>query len=299
MTSLNSILEPQAFYDWVNKFSTKSAYVCSAGQKKDDAVKLPIKDVFDKVSSISVSIKTAKVLELNLLRACYLASNAPNPEQDVHAKTREELQLFVSSLPNALNNIKSLSSFISEHRQYSLKALSQTDTPYSGEVRTSSPLSLQKLNYLESLLADYEAGLIDFNINDDHVALIDGSDFQYGPFEFNLDLNKDWKSKGTKDSNNGKNILETGLMFHLAYLFRYFSMETPPQNHSCFFDSDILVIDSVRMLKEGKPYHHLVAALTNAVFETKYSSRDVKDRLDSILKPKATANFIPPVFIGW
>lgn len=298
-TTLNSISEPQVFYDWVNKFLNKKTYICPAGQKKADAVKHPIKIIFEKVNSIPVSIKTTKILELNLLRACYLASNATSPELDEGAKTRAELQSFLSSVPDVLSKIKSINSFISEHHNYSLKAYSQTDKSNSGEVRTTSQISLQKLKSLEVLLEDFEAGLIDFNSNADHVALIELTDFRYGPFEFNLDLNKDWKSRGIKKSNQGVNVLETGLMFNLAYLFRYFSMKTPPLNQFNFFDNDILVIDSVRMLKDGKPSLHLVAAITNCVFETKYSSRDVKDRLDSMSKPTKAANFIPPVFIGW
>jgi hypothetical protein len=296
---MNKTSDIPFFDDWLKGFLSQTAYSCTSSGKKSDAEKIPIQDVIKKIDLIPVTIKTPEILRQNILDACYQASIAPNPSSDANAKTRTELQSFLSDLPKAKQNIQLLFNFIDKHPYYIKLAFDLDENP---KLKTSSS-GYQKISKLEILLADLEAGLMDFDADYDHPALISSSDFTYGPFEFAFDLNKDWKSKGTNASEAGVNILQTGLMFHLAYLFRYFSMNTPrqerePFSRGPFFKNDILEIDGEAMLKEGKPHHHLVAVLTNAVFEKKFTSHDVKDRLDSISKPKAGTKH-SPIFIGW
>ncbi len=298
---LYGIQHPDNFCKWISKFSNKTAYVCT----KSDCVKYAINKTLAELTSIKIKTKDVNILELNILRACYLASEAEMPEKDWRAQNRNELKSFMDSLPIALQNIYLLLNFISSNKSFSAKAFAVTGSDNSKKTNTESPSDYKKLKDLEHLLVDYESGLMDFSSDHDHVALISSSDFIYGPFEFNYDLNSEWKSKGTKSSDMGKNIIEAGLMFHLAYLFRYFTMDSPPViPGQVFFDKDeILLIDSVKMLKDGKPHFHLIANFTNAVFATKYSSRDIKDKLDSLLKTHSKSapdlKIIPPVFIGW
>jgi len=181
-----------------------------------------------------------------------------------------------------------------------LKAVAQTDDPKVHIDLQTIGLSSTRLERLTSLLLDLKDGLLEFQDDPDHPALISSSDFQYGPFEFDFDLNVNLKHKGTKLEEEGKNIIHTGLMFHLTYLFRYFTRQLVPKTSPAFFNGDILMLDMVRMIKVGKPYGQHVAALVNAVFNEKYSTRNVKDRLDSLYKTtpgsKTKKN---PVFIGW
>lgn len=297
MTLLHGISDVESFNLWVSKsLLTKQSYFCQAGKAKSDATKQPINKVFDNILSIPVTVKTAHILQLNIFRACYLACEAETPDKDIHAQSRTESQDFLTQLPVALESVKSLVDFITRYRY--LSAIAITETNNSEQVSTPSDSGFQRLSMLGKLIDDLEAGLLDFKNDNDHIALISGSDFTYGPFDLSIDLNKEWKSKGVSSVGEGVNIIETGLMFHLTYLFRFFSTENPDQNFTSFFNENILMLDSVRMIKTGKPQHHLVALIVNAVFDTKYSSTDVKDRLNSIKKPKANSK-VPPVFIGW
>lgn len=295
-----SISDPAEFQAWIKAFKGKTGWVCPSKAPKSDAKKRPISETLQSIANnIAPQRGSAATLELNLLYACFLTSRAPAPEQDVCAETRRELATEQADRPKALRALQELQNYLEAQRPTALRAMAQTDDPAVKVSSHATALSAQRLDAMRALLSDFEHGLFEFNVNSDHYALISSSDFCYGPFEFDFDLNTTWKKKGTSSDDGGMNVIHTGLMFHLSYLFRYFTCETLPKT-AAFFRNDILVLDGVRMISVGEPHGAYVAALTNVVFGEKYSSRDVKDRLDALYAPTPGSTTAKnPIFIGW
>jgi hypothetical protein len=302
MATYPSISDTDKFKSWIEQFRNIQSFVRPAGslkKDKDSAIKRPIKETLKAIQDISVRPGLPATLELNLLYACFLASKTPPPDNDIFAQGRLALRLEREQRPEALSAISTLLDYISDNSVIVRVATALTDNPKITIAHQPTPLSVKNFELLQKLLRDLKQGLLELS-NPRHPALITSDDFHYGPFEFDFDLNLELKRKGTKKEDLGMHMIHTGLMFHLTYLFRYFTSKIKPPRSAAFFDKDILVLDSVRMIYVGKPYGRLVAALTNAVFKERYSSRDVKDRLDSLYKltpgSKTKKN---PVFTGW
>jgi hypothetical protein len=297
-----SISDPDQFDNWRENFKQTAygvTYSKEAKEHKAKAIKTSINNILNEISGIPVQRRSTETLELNLLYACFMATRTPAPELDAYAETRKELAAEKESRASAVKSLSSIQNYIDDHRAIALKAIAQTDDPLVKVAPQPTNLSAHRLESLEKLLIDFEHGLMEFQDDPNHLALISSADFRYGPFEFDFDLNSEWKHKGTKLKDEGMNMIHTGLMFHLTYLFRYFTGETLPKT-AAFFSGDILVLDGVRMIYCGKPYGQHVAALINAVFNEKYPSIAVKNNLDALYKPtpgsKITKN---PLFVGW
>ncbi len=276
-------------YGWIRSVTPKS-----------EAVKSPISQIFERVNEIPLKRGSHQQLELNLLYACYMASKAPPPDLDSSAIARRTFAAEKKVRPSVMIAISKLREYCDAHPQTAKKALAESSLP---SPLFNSPVAAAiayKFDQLKETLAELEAGLVAFEHDVDHIALISSDDFQYGPFEFHRAIS-DWKNKGTKKEDLGKNVIQVGLMFHLTYLFRYFSSPdktTAPISLS----GDILLLNGVQSIAIGRPYSHLVAALTNAVFKQQFSSGDVKSRLDNLsyVTPGAkTQRKAKPLFIGW
>ena len=301
MSSYPSISDPSHFETWIKNFKGTAGWVCSA-KPQSEPEKQVVSETLQSISTIQVQRRSAATLELNLLYACYMASKALAPELDINSQVRNELAAERKCRPQTLKSIAILLDYIQHYRTTASKAIAQTYNSQKKAVHKPTNLSSQKLEALEEILADLEQGLMDFEVDPNHIALISSADFCYGPFEVNFDLNTELKRKATNQGEHGMHLNHTGLMFHLTYLFRYFTSNSLTDISALyrFFHGDILVLAGVRMIDGGRPYGGHVAALTNAVFKEQYSSSDVKDRLRALYAcTPGSKTAKKAIFAGW
>lgn len=283
----------QQFDDWIGQFRTRPAPLY--GNQATLIEKCPVAEILKRASLIKLARGTPTRLELNILRACFDAAMAPHPDEDDAAKHRRDFEERFGQLSDHRKDVDRVCAYLVDERAMARKAMT-----HSGRLGDTSSLSVSTVagadvDELTKLLLRYKRGLE--RIGDfDHPAHISEEDFRYGPFELHDALYKLLaKPKG---------INQTGLMFHLAYLFRYFTSQAQPPSH-VEIGRDILDVHGV-MLSKGRPHHELVAALVNAVFKTKLSAHNVKDRLRDLYrfskgshKPSSPRAVKHTRFLGW
>lgn len=281
------------FNDWKGLFKTRSAALC--GSQATLITKCPVADILTKSSSIALARGTPTRLELNILRACFDAEMAPHPDKDEAAQHRRIFKERFRKLTDHRKDVDRVCTYLAYEGAMARKAMIHSD--YSGHTSSlsASTLAAADVDELTNLLIRYQRGLE--RISDfDHPAHISEEDFRYGPFELHGDL--------YRLLTKPKEINQTGLMFHLAYLFRYFTSQEQPPSH-IDIGRDILDVHGV-MLSTGRPHLELVAPLVNAVFKTKLSAQNVKDRLRDLYrfskgshKPSNPRAVKHTLFLGW
>jgi hypothetical protein len=159
------------------------------------------------------------------------------------------------------------------------------------DIEFISKIGVKKVREIEHLLEQYRAGLEavkDF----DHPIHLSIDLFCYGPFQWGIPIEK-WRFKK-------QNVLQAGLIFHLSYLFRYFTCAELPEPLDARFKGWELEFYGP-MLECGAPHTELVAPLVNAVFNTKLTTTQVMHRLKDLRrrKSKGSRHINRPAFIGW
>lgn len=141
-------------------------------------------------------------------------------------------------------------------------------------------------------------------------------DCAQGPFLYHHRRESRGYSSGPK--NDYQQIVETGLIFHLCYIARYFTGGSADKYCQAKVSDHGELVISGSMIRLGKSNEAAVAHLFNAAMKRKLptdalSGRDVKERLRVLLKPSKpsnkdklsnavdlrTAPFSDLEFIGW
>ena len=281
------------FQDWADEFKHRPASIYDV--QGNLVKKCLVKDILGNVLKLKLARRDSPKLEQNVLYACFKAATAPPPDEDSAAKHREFFKEQFSLIDSHRQDVARIRDYLADQREMACKAMAHADPPGAQRRHHVTNIVLAEVDDFMKVLSRYETGLT--HIADwDHPAHISADDFRYGPFEMHNDLYEMLAKP--------KNINQTGLMFHLAYLFRYFTSHTSSIPR-IDIGRDILDVQG-EMLSDGRPHHELVAPLVNAVFDLTLSASKVKDRLRDLvrftkgsLKPENPLILKHPVFVGW
>jgi hypothetical protein len=185
--------------------------------------------------------------------------------------------------------VKGTLAFLGKHSELAKKAIAVG----SRERGAKAPPAGEALLELQELLVQYLSGLEELE-DFDHPAHITSADFEYPPFEFWIPIDN-WVNKR-------RNLAQAGLIFHLTYLFRYFTSPTLPEHIDARFIDWRFEFYGPMLTGFGKAHAKLVAPLVNAVFQTKYSPVQVRNWLKelTIRRKSKGSNLRNPVrFSGW
>lgn len=269
------------FEQWEAKFRSKFTYVIDR-DVKDEFVRVPLQPALEKIRKLKVQTKDVQCLEKNLIFACYQASHTKNVDDYSAANARRNREILLLQMGKQKESVNNLLAFISLNRAAAVGFFNKSRRmPTEGRHTVDAPAS-DKAEILNSLLAEYKYGLDKDAVNPVPIG-VDAA-FSYGPFIFDKEADDIVKREPP-------NVAELGLMFHLVYLFRYFTTKSAPQastdtftRHSEFV-GDELIIQGEMLHGEGSPNYALVAILVNATFNKKYRASDVKLRLKDLLGP--------------
>jgi hypothetical protein len=286
--------ESQQFLDWVPLFNARSAAIY--GRHRKLVTKRTVNAILAGASKLAVARGTPAQLQANLLYACFRAESAVASGDCAAAEHRKTFEAEFALLKDHHDDVLRARNHLVGHRDMALKAMAHAETSRGSSRQLVDESAIARIDGLRSLLDLYEHGLAeicDFN----HVSHISAMDFRCGPFEFDDDLYDDRQTRS--------DVYETGLMFHLAYLFRYFTSAAPPPSW-VDIGGNILDVNGF-MLSTGRPHNDLIAPLVNAVFATKMSASAVKDRLRDLnrfskgsCKPSALPRPRKSIlFVGW
>ena len=280
-------MRAQSFESWQLAFRKRPAFV--AGTATTLAHTRLVSELLADIEDVPLARRTHAALQHNVLLACYSAELAPDPERDEAANDRARLRSDHKALLPHAQSVRRVLDFATKHREMTEKAMSCSTESNVGAISSDGQADVEEL---VRLLSRYGAGL-EAVMDVDHPIHIAASDFRYGPFEFDVSV-QTWHFK-VQDVNS------VGLMFHLAYVFRYFTCEDLPENIDAQFRDDTGVLDlHGHMLDCGEPHSELVAPLVNAVFKAKFSAARVRDRLrDLSRKSKGSHYFNRAHFVGW
>lgn len=225
--------------------------------------------------------------------ACYQASYASNIENDPADDRRQIFLTGQTAIHESLSALAIISDLLEKHPEVIIAALSYPDGPKEEHDRLAKGYKSvlpprEVVNViapaLRKIISAYKLGQANSDTNFSDMA----ADCIIGPFlYFHRKENRGHSSGPSKDY---RRIVEDGLIFHLAYLFRYFSGGDKDPFCSARLKGDGEIVISGAMIKKGDPHVDAVAHLANVVFDktlpkNAISGRNVVDRLKGLLAP--------------
>lgn len=288
------------FEKWATAFCTKSTYVPDA-DNKGQLFRESLQHTLEKIRGMKVWVKDAKCLERNLLYACYQAAHTKQPKEYSAARALHERELLLRQMESQKKIVKGCLAFISRNPDVVTRFFSGAQKMPTKGRSVVLATAEEKLGMLSGLLNEYDYGLekdidIQFPLGVD-------IEFRFGPFLFN-------KEASAIQGREVPNVVEHGLIFHLVFLFRYFTAESTPRTSpdnsmdSEFFGEELRVRGEM-LIDGGKPCYAQVAALVNATLNKRFKPKDMSSRLKDLLaQPKRASaklagrkNYIE--FAGW
>jgi len=274
------------FANWSTVFVKKTTYI---GMPKTECgyEATSVQKVLDSFKEIKLINGNVEMLRRNALYACYQAQRAQRfldeggiPPSD---KLRKENDLGLAALKKAIDALDQVATLLKKHEDVMILGLgfpnSFLEIEPKKKIGSPSEAYRNTLFCVEKLLA--VARKID---HPEFVGLLnpyvdDGAD----PFLL-------YNRKETRSEASGPkpNVIEVGLIFHLAYLFRYYTGGGAEQaNYIYPRDSGEFVFEGP-MLRGGEPCMDLVTPLFNATFHkvrTKSASTElIRDKLKTFLR---------------
>ena len=266
------------FEKWADVFRTKFTFVTDS-DADGKLSRVPLQQTLEKIRRTKVWANDAACLEKNLLYACYQAANTKKPEEYSAARARQGREQLLLQMKSQKKFVKGLIEFISRNPNAVMGFFSKAQKMPTDGRNMVLATSGEKLTLLTGLLTEYDYGLkkdidIQFPLGVD-------TEFRFGPFLFD-------KEASEIERREPPNIVELGLIFHLVFLFRYFTAESAPgasQNSSVNseFCGDELMVRGQMLNDGGKPCYAYVAALVNATLGKKFHPNDMKLRLKDLL----------------
>jgi hypothetical protein len=246
------------------------------------------------MAEVRLARGSIEVVRSNILSACFQASIAVNPDTGPEGQRRLAEKTIRNRLGDHRAEVDEVIEFLDQANDMAAKAMSCGIASPGRQPSQISKAGYDNVLALSELLIRYRAGL-ELVSKIDHPIHIASRDFQYGPFRFNYYIDE-WKYKGG-------DIRHAGLMFHLSYLFRYFTCEYLPQGIECTMQSGLLRFYGP-MLECGRPHTEIVSALVDAVFKCNLSPERVRDRLRDLGRGASKGNRRPRSkpqigFVGW
>ena len=273
------------FEKWAESFRGKPAPIYTGLGKK----KPKVHEILAEFHGIELFQPNVDTLQRNALYACYQAKFCRDPNTDASAKERAGFIDSHKELPTHFNEVRSVLGYLTQYNGIPGRAMSAAvaDADNKWPATQVTPQGSKKREELTSLLRLYLTGLESTKKSPRLYY------FRIGPLEVTLSRYR-WARK--------VDIRQIGLMFHLAYLFRYFTAEILPDELDVRDVGQGLLEIYGPMLKGGDPHTELIAPLVNATFgaEAEYQSEDVRDLLNDLNRRTKGAKLPKrPQFIGW
>ncbi|MDD5384545.1 MAG: hypothetical protein PHG89_06665 [Gallionella sp.] len=288
------------FEKWAAGFRTKYTYVRDS-DAEGKLSRAPLHQTLEQIRRMKVWVGDGACFEKNLIFACYQAAHTKKPEEYAAARARQEREKLLLQLQSQMKHARGVLGFITNNPSTVIGCYRKSNGMPSEGRNLVLATPDEKMDMLAGLLAEYEYGLA--KDAKDELAIGVHCLFGFGPFLYDkeaLDIEK----------REAPNVAELGLIFHLTYLFRYFTAESEPRQSKDNTNDSGFVGDELRVYGEmlndgGKPYYAQVAALVNATLGKKFHSDDMKLRLKDLLAPPKRASAKLPgkkkyiEFAGW
>jgi hypothetical protein len=281
---------PASFEQWCQHFKGKQVWRFK-GEDKEALVS--VATLLSNVMAIKLRWGTHGQLVANLLRACHCASLAPDPKNDSYAVERQKIRSDLATIREIRDLVGRILVHLPEHKRLVDVAFKIVPAEKRKAVYASSPVANDEAEDLIPLLHDLHAGLSAIS-DEQHRIHLKPAIFLCGPFDLDVDVDLHEADIG--------NINQTGLIFHLAFLFRLFTA-SKATGKSLQVDASGIVAVEGRPLDVGKPHYSLVASLVNATLPPAgmhLTPRSAMYRLRDLYRQTKGAKVKKrPVFIGW
>ncbi len=304
-----SITSP-AFDEWADAFSKLSAYRGLQAEREEGQPKTPIKNTLDKVVAHAGADLSSESLRKNVLYACYQAAQTKKTGRDPGDERRLLLNQGFMAFYKQRKTLESIAELLTSHPEATKVAVDHFNTWPSNRQEYHNH---QKVDAVPGILIDALRRLVDFSTAyKSDPGMVTGDmfyDCAEGTFLFfNRKSNRN-RAAGKPYSHNG--LVQLGLIFHLTYLFRYFSSNSTQLKDAPKLRGDGELPVCGVMLTSGENSYAFVAHLLNAVeavdtSTTAWTSENVEQKLTDLLYPKGADNgksvtdpFSNLEFLGW
>lgn len=257
-----SMSKRPSFKKWAAAFELQ--YTTQSGPT---GKRLSVREMLANLGRIELARGNVGLLRSNLLRACYLARYAADPKWDRDATIRRRAKNDLALVRGSRDEVESVLTLLAASESVARKAMTCGVSSGGKQPTRIAEEAPSQVAVLRVLLSRLSMGLKELE-DPDHTLHISSSDFRYGPFETEISV-AEWKHKPA-------NVHETGLIFHLTFVFRFFTCPHVPVGSKI---ANEIVQPNVAMLKCGSPNAPIVASLVSATFRRKLSSENVRDRL--------------------
>jgi hypothetical protein len=253
--------------------------------KTVDLEKIDLNDTIVEIKRIKLARGKHASLITNLLYACYQAVHAVDPVSDDLKIARDEYRSRIAGLPKMVKQIEALQTSIKENHDLVSLALN-----YSYHTRISPEVVFDWRGFelpaiIQSLLAHLREELNEMK-KSGHPGLLDFDlDYLLGPLWFLDNWNRHKESENPSTStfvfpaSKKPEANQLGLIFHLVYLIRYFTVSDLGPNCKAQLNSDGELIDLGAMIISDVIKQEIVAQLYNAAFAA-------RDRIDKDRRKK-------------
>ena len=290
-------IDSDAFKSWSAEYGKRSAFRGIKAEAKwgNSTEKTPIKISLYEISEMATD-PSPDLLISNVLYACYQAENASKLKIDPAAKRREDFKGAFDALYKHQQAIRDVADLFRRHPDAMIAALNYpSDNPLSQGDRDanveSKIKSVQTVLAIPSVLEQVLAGFHESKADDEPYFLDMVANEVEGPFLFlNRNDRRGPKSNGKRRTFQG--LVRDGLLFHLTYLFRFFT-RTDEEKRLNFFarmtpEGRLAFLGP--MINVGDPNRDLVAHFFNATFPAasqseSFTGQIVSDRLATLLSP--------------
>lgn len=294
----------KAFEDWKDAFSELSAYRGIQAERDEGKEMTPIESTLKKIDALAKDDLPAGFLRKNVLYACYQAAQSLKSGRDPGDERREELKQSFESLFNQTKKLKAVAELLASNPEAVKLAVDYFNTVPS--IRKEHSTHLRGTSMSGSLV-DALHRVVDFSARyKDDPRMVTGDmfyDCAEGPFLF---FNRnDNRYRSSARTYTHRRLVWLGLIFHLTYLFRYFSCTSEDRGVQSKMRSDGELQIEGRMLTSGKNKYSYIAHLLNALLKPKTAfqatdSKKVESDLDGLLNPnklkKGKANLL--IYVG-
>ena len=147
----------EKFNSWKQSFRTKKAYLKTTSFT-EKFKRYPVAETLAEARKLKLSVGTPDQLELNLLYACYLATNTVDPDQYESAKERAAYKSQLTKLVPILRKLSDVLTFVKNNRNLSEAALKHSDETPKGRIALSKSKGIDSPIIVEALLTRLEDG---------------------------------------------------------------------------------------------------------------------------------------------
>ena len=280
-------IDSEAFSSWKIAFEKrKSHFFDNKLENEDGEYPRSVSDVLDDISFLDTKLES-EILTNNLQYACYQAERTMRLGADPVDRIRKEFSTGYSALGKLEPALFAFADLLEKHPEVIIAALEYLDGPlnmadrpaWRYEPSLDPHATLRVLRpAIKKIARSYRLSLNNKDPNFTDSTL----DCRAGPFLFYNRSENRGHSSGPPRSY--ESLVEDGLLFHLTYLFRFFTGGGGVSPVPLGLNSNGVLAVEGPMLKKGDPHAEFVSFLFNATFKKKYQEAINGDAVEWRLK---------------